>query len=169
MSDQIIIGLCGYAKVGKDTIAARLPGFHRAAFADELKNDVEPLAKKLGLDLHYAEDKELFRPVLVEYGRAARKKDPDIWINRLARYEQGNVVITDVRYSNEVEFITDNGGIVFRIERAGRGPANGEELSSFMRIEQVHPLMPRINNNPDDLGESAAKQILEFIRKDRNG
>jgi len=37
----MIIGICGYAQVGKDTLAAELverEGFHRVAFADAMRN-----------------------------------------------------------------------------------------------------------------------------------
>jgi hypothetical protein len=183
MSDFTIIGLCGYAKSGKDTAGKRLieVGWTRRAFADALKQDVydflrsrwaEGKASRLGsYDLMKVEQlhrelrqspdfktweslatenfswgdpatKEVLRPLLVLYGAGMRSIDPDYWVqclqNRLLSMPAAGkhgIVITDVRYPNEADWIHGLGGIVIRIDREGMGPANSEEARSI-------PLVP---------------------------
>jgi hypothetical protein len=140
-----IIGLAGPARVGKDTIAANMPGWTRRAFADELKADLAPLAKRLGLDMANPEHKELLRPLMVEYGRLARKVDPDYWLKRLKLTGADRIVITDVRYANEVRFIQQQGGSVYLVRRDGYTPANDEERTSLAEIALM-PAIPVVNN-----------------------
>ena len=149
MSKQKIIGICGYARSGKDTAAKGLieDGWRRVAFADGLKSDVMSAlvesAKRANLPktmwpqwriLEDPELKEKFRPLLVEYGRAMRALNPDYWIRRLAHCfvkGSGKFVITDVRYPNEAAWIRERGGIVIRVVRPGIAAANSEEENSM--------------------------------------
>lgn len=149
-----IVGLCGYARSGKDTAAKALTeggGWRRAAFADALKADVLRSmigsAKAAGIPrsewprwswFEDAAAKERLRPLLVEYGRAMRGVAPDYWIRRLERdYVRGGqaVVITDVRYENEAEWVRSRGGVVIEIARPGTGPANAEEEHSMQSFK----------------------------------
>ena len=163
-----IIGLCGYAGVGKDTAAANMPGWVRFAFADALKADLAPLLADIGCDLANPDHKAKARPLLVAWGATARAFAPDYWIERLFRaigFHSANtggkqIVITDVRYSNEVQAILDLGGKVIRIRRSGYGPANSEEHTSFFQIESDHDLPEVVNGGtPEELG----KNVLEVI------
>ena len=43
-----IIGLIGYARAGKDTIASYYPEYHRVSFADELKKECQIMLEALG-------------------------------------------------------------------------------------------------------------------------
>lgn len=149
-----LIGICGYARSGKDTAAQALIalGCERQAFADALKHDAwlalndswEEVYPNNGIDPNLFQDpasKEIFRPFLVEYGRAMRNLAPRYWIDRamtLVRpyLEVGIVVvITDVRYRNEVDAIRALGGVVIGITRPGLGPANAEEAESFKDLK----------------------------------
>lgn len=160
--EQLLIGLCGYAQVGKDTIAGilRIP---RCAFADELKNDLDPIRKRMGLDLSIAKDKRLFRPFMVEYGRLARAIDKDYWIKRLVIPETPRAIITDVRYANECKWIESKGGIVLRVVRNGFGSANDEEARNTAEIEYCYPNMPYIDNSMNDGGLFAASLAITII------
>jgi len=129
-----IVGLCGYARSGKDTLARALidKGWARAAFADELKRDVERIVGKPASMWTDAE-KELWRPVLVAYGAARRKQSASYWIDMLSISIRAHiapgvpVVVTDVRYPNEAEWIEEHGGCVVYVSRANIGAANDEE------------------------------------------
>lgn len=49
MDNKVLIGLCGYSKSGKDTIAKKFVdgyGFHRVAFADNVKIEMNKYLKK---------------------------------------------------------------------------------------------------------------------------
>lgn len=155
----MLIGLCGYAKVGKDAIASAL-GWPRRAFADALKDDLRPVLTRLGLDLANTDDKAKARALLVEYGRLGRLADPECWVKRIA-LPPGDCIVADVRYCNEVHFILSNGGKVVRIERSGVIPANEEELKSIAEIDAEYDL-PFVDNNgtPYD----AAVKVLDAVQ-----
>jgi hypothetical protein len=151
-----ILGLCGYAKVGKDTIANKI-GFPRAAFADALKEDLEVIIReRFGIDVHKClpHEKSLIRPVMVEWGRLGRAWDPAHWIKRVripvrCKYEE-RMVISDVRYANEVQAIYDAGGVVVYLWDDGIEPANEEERQSFAELFNRFPDIPRVQNTRDD-------------------
>jgi hypothetical protein len=136
-----LIGLIGYARSGKDTAAAPLVanGWTRLAFADQLKADIE---KAIGMPVAAmdAQQKEFWRPLLVEYGRLRRAQHPDYWIWQVESHMKMNVcpgdpvVITDVRYLNECHWVLDHGGVLVFVERKGTPPANHEEETSVQKI-----------------------------------
>jgi len=159
-----LIGLCGFAGVGKDTAAAHMPGWRRFAFADALKDDLRPLLEDVGCDLDRSDHKEQAKNLMVAWGATARAFQSDYWIDRLfrevARWENlspfpRHAVITDVRYPNEVMEIRRRGGIVVRINRPGFSARNAEERES---IRQIFGLPEVVNDGaPEDL----ARRILE--------
>jgi len=147
---QMIIGLCGEQGSGKTTIGNILVeryGFHQMAFADALKDIVAHIfgwSRKL-LEGDTPEGREWreqvddwwssclgidnFTPrmALQMVGTNAMRDGfhPDIWISiierRLSEYK--NVVITDVRFSNEMLMIRKQCGNIIRIER-GDNPSS---------------------------------------------
>lgn len=102
MMRRPIIGLCGYARAGKDTMAKAIIGeqtrlcFQRFAFADELKDDVSKAMRKalntsgipadpINVAGIMSDMKEQIRPMLVGWGAGLRAVDPGHWIKRLER------------------------------------------------------------------------------------
>lgn len=150
----MIVGLCGWARTGKDAIAAAL-GWPRAAFADALKADLAPLLK----DFPNA-PKETIRPLFVEYGRTMRKLDPDYWLKRIL-IPRPQAVITDVRYLNEARMILDLGGKVVRLYRPGVMPANEEEQDSLAKIDCALSLPSLMNNGTIEQAKEKLLQIIE--------
>lgn len=127
MSDrQVIIGLCGELKSGKDATfeALRKVGFVgavRMAFADPLKHE---LAEALGIPVTMiGENKSAFRLGLQWYGTEYRRGlyGQDYWVkiaaSRLAMSRAELVVFTDVRFPNEVDFIRAHGGYIWQVKR----------------------------------------------------
>jgi len=133
----MIIGLSGYARCGKDTVAKVLIdgyNFERVAFADPLRDmllKIDPILfngrrltafiDEYGWELakgHYE-----VRRLLQTLGVAARNViDSDVWVNAaVAKIEAitSNCIITDVRFENEAQKIKDLGGQVWRVERPG--------------------------------------------------
>jgi len=139
-----IVGLCGYARAGKDTIAAELiaKGWRRFGFADALKEDVGRCIQ-LPFDRMAPADKEFWRPLLVQYAVLRRQQSPDYWIHRLVDEVQSRtppsqpVIITDVRYRNEVEWIQRCGGLVCYVEHEMQPACEEEERS----IREAVPLI----------------------------
>ena len=148
----MIYGLSGYAKAGKDTLAAELvrrDGFIRVSFADALRECmyrlnpiVDAHLEKGGTvfsryadiidgigyskaKLMYPEIRELLQRLGTEAGREVLGND--IWVDVALKgldINLYNYVVTDVRFDNEYQAILSNGGINIRIERPGFGPAN---------------------------------------------
>ncbi len=144
-----LIGLVGKAGAGKDTFAEILAdayGFVRVAFADRLRETalvVNPIVvpgdgtglfpdkrlaevvAEVGWDIAKREIPEV-RRFLQHLGQGLRNTvDPDIWVNLAMEEVDGlapaPVVVTDVRYVNEVQAIRDRRGVVVRIVRDGAG------------------------------------------------
>ena len=141
----MIIGICGFIGSGKDTAANYLVGWHgfrRDSFAGALKDAV---ATVFGWDRELLEGltpearvwreqvdpwwaKRLDMPkltprwVLQYWGTEVCRKgfNDDIWIasleNKLSK-SQDNIVISDVRFPNEVAAIKRAGGMVVRVVR----------------------------------------------------
>lgn len=139
----MIIGLVGFIGSGKGTVGDILVtqhGYYRFAFADALKDAVATIftwprgllegdttasrqwreqvdpwwSNKLGYEVTP-------RLILQKFGTEACRNGiaDNIWITalekRIAGYE--DVVISDVRFPNEVAFIRSVGGIVIRVRR----------------------------------------------------
>lgn len=141
----MIIGLSGYARSGKDTVAGMLMGIHgfqRVAFADTIREfllRIDPLVMHNGMDFRlqdiveskgWEEAKTQFpevRRLLQDLGVGGRELlDDAVWINAALKDFDKNdkVVVTDVRFKNEAARIKNMGGQIWRINRINVGPAN---------------------------------------------
>jgi len=146
--DATVIGLMGYAQVGKDTLAQELVtkhGFTRIAFADNLRDclyalnpivilnvdttaiRVQDLVNAVGWDeakVRYPEIRALLQRLGTEVGREILGND--IWVDTaLAKVKPGGkYVITDMRFPNELAAVVKLGGKTVRILREGYGPVN---------------------------------------------
>lgn len=145
----MIVGLIGFINSGKGTVAQSLVeqhNFRQDSFASSLKDACAAIfdwprhllegdtkesrewreipdtwwAEKLGI--------ENFSPrlALQLIGTDALRNhfNQDLWFltlqNRIRKNPDRHVVISDVRFPNEIKFIQDNGGILIRVNR---GPA----------------------------------------------
>jgi hypothetical protein len=134
MKTPLLLGIAGRARAGKDTFASALLelGFKRAAFADPLK-EVTALIADEPSHLYFGEaSKEEYsdalgmirRTALQGVGNSIRQVlGAETWVNRVIRRWKldgcNATVVTDVRYPNEAEAITREGGYVIRINRPG--------------------------------------------------
>lgn len=128
----MIIGICGAAGAGKDTVAMRLAnahGFRRIAFADPLYEMLEVftgmheellrdrVTKEAVIGWIGKSPRHLLQTLGTEWGR--KHVADDIWIKiAIQRARQtANVTIPDVRFDNEAKAIRDAGGSVWLVER----------------------------------------------------
>lgn len=122
-----LVGLAGKKKSGKDTsfgiikTIANTSGFtiSRVAFADALKAEV---AEMCGIGVEEIEKrKDYFRPLLQWWGQYRRDVNPDYWIRMadavIDDSDSEIVVITDVRYLNELRYIHGWDGVCAMIRR----------------------------------------------------
>jgi hypothetical protein len=107
----------------------------------------------------------------------------DIWVISLLNRSRGkNVVVTDVRFQNEIKYIQDNGGVIIRVKR-GDEPEwyndlltmnTTDERQQFMSKFGIHPsewdwvgsefdYVIENNRTIDDLGNKV-NELLQFIR-----
>lgn len=152
----MIIGLVGYIGSGKGTVGDILVqqhGYYRFAFADALKDAVATIftwprgllegdtessrqwreqvdpwwSERLGYEVTP-------RLILQKFGTEACRNGiaDNIWIAALEKRIRGyeDVVISDVRFPNEIDFVRSVGGKVFRVKR-------GEE-PSFEERQKMH-------------------------------
>lgn len=167
-----LVGLIGFAMVGKDTAAQHMPDWTRYAFADRLKSDLTAMLADVGCRLENPTHKAMARDLMVEWGRTARKFEPAYWVRRLFDDPNGvtdaidtgaSVVITDVRYPNEAERIMSEGGRLVLITRPRYVPANGEEARSIAHILKLWPEIPTVKNTGTkaDLGRAVLEVLDE--------
>jgi hypothetical protein len=146
----MIIGLAGYSGSGKDTFADLLvehENFIKVAFADQMRSALyalNPLIKSessddlfclkdlvddIGWDFakrQFSEVRSLLQKMGTEVGRNII--DEYVWVDALFKqYKKNpevNLVIPDVRFSNEACEIWARGGHVIRVVRPDTHPVN---------------------------------------------
>ncbi len=156
VSDHQLIGIAGFARTGKDSLARFLSdliipkqkGCKITSFARYLKKDVDSfLQSRLGISA-FTEDpkeKEIIRPLLVCWGtKIIRDKiDKEYWIRKMHstcvthKLQGVKTIIPDVRFQNEVEWIHSLGGTTIFIEREGVGPINDDEEKYTKKLKKM--------------------------------
>ncbi len=137
---KIIVGLVARKQSGKDTVANALIRYHnytQLAFADPLREVALGTNPLVSTDppRYYADvlnevgyeaakrDYPEFRRFLQNLGtEGIRSVDPDFWVNKTIdriHATSSNVVITDVRFPNELALIKELGGATVRVFRPG--------------------------------------------------
>jgi len=155
----MIIGLTGYAQSGKDTVANILVekyGYKRVAFADKIREFLYEINPMVGcspsgylrdlVDLKgwdEAKQEPQVRRLLQDLGVGARKLFGDtFWIMEALGdvSPQDKVVVSDVRFENEAEWIQTFRGQIWRIKRPGVSAVNEHESESQMdghKVDQI--------------------------------
>lgn len=122
-----LIGIAGKKYSGKDTLAKLMleydPSIFVTHFADRLKDEIASICDVSREQID--QNKELFRPMLQWWGTEYRKRfcnNENYWINSLHESIQDlpcPVVVSDVRFPSEAEYIRSQGGILIKIIRPG--------------------------------------------------
>ena len=189
MSTKRIILISGYARSGKDTLANALDKQLadlepvRVKFANVLKNALQKALNDVGLghiDV-FTEDpiqKELIRPLFVEFGKYCRANDKDVFVRTAWRdisdlfYNgKGVVIVPDLRYSNEIQLISEWAKqlgwnvIHIRICRIGNQAANEEEMQSVCSLPNADAYCTFAGGDVDGI-ERWAKDLIEAAKKE---
>jgi hypothetical protein len=181
------IALTGLARSGKDSVAARLVerhGYVRVAFADALKaaalhtdpyiplpaarvtTRLSALVERIGWELAKDRYPEV-RRYLQEYGQTVREIQPMFWIKAAGdavrdAWDAGKpVVVTDVRYVNEADFLTVQGFQVTRVTRPGQEP--GAHVSERQMLD--YPADREIVNDGSLEDLAALADLLAFPQR----
>ena len=151
----MLIGLVGYARSGKDTVANFLTekhNFTRVAFADQMREALVRLDPKVNVGSLYGtpltsalkhfgweglkKESEDVRHLLQRMGTEVGREmfGEDVWVNRAMALaiKNENTVFSDVRFHNEADAILRAGGRLWKVERPGVGPVNEHISDSAM-------------------------------------
>jgi hypothetical protein len=202
----MIVGLVGFIGSGKGTVGDILEqkGFIKDSFAKPLKDACsvmfgwprEMLEGDTEVSRKWREEPDVYwsekfgnefspRLALQLMGTEAGRNvfHPDIWVISLLNRARGkDVVVTDVRFKNEIKYIQDNGGIVIRIKRGeepewydlakdandGFGSAamgmrdKGIHQSEWDWIGSDFDMIIENNGTIDDLGKQVDELLLNF-------
>ena len=127
LNKPVVIGVGGYARSGKDTfvkIAKKIFKEHgyssiRLAFADALKEEIDPFLKEYYGISAWTEDpdeKKVIRPLLVAHGCQKRVQNPTYWIEKIdaalenIHFNEDVAFISDCRFPNEADWIHNKWG-----------------------------------------------------------
>lgn len=125
-----ILGFAGRRLSGKneasDIVVEFMPTFQQASFAQLAKLDYCALKGITIAD--FIGNKEKYRKGLIEYTKEIKKDDRFFYARKLFEHfsDEDNIVISDVRFIEELQEIKIRGGVVYKIEssddaRAERG------------------------------------------------
>jgi hypothetical protein len=143
----MVIGICGYARSGKSTVAEIIRDRMRAMGRPEPR--IVPFAKPiktLACDsfgwtgLKDAEGRRL----LQDLGETGRRYSPDMWVTRwlcgIAR-THGPVIADDLRYRNEQQVVREPGlcGTILRVTRPATDPGWLRERAMRCGLLRSHP------------------------------
>lgn len=166
----MIIGLSGYARSGKDTVAELLVlnyGFKRLAFADGIReallalnpilhdgHRLNELVGMYGWEVAKAKDevRRLLQVMGTEVGRKLINEDVWVWLlfNKVNTNER--IVIPDVRFPNEARMIEQQGGEVWRINRHNHSAVNNH-ISEHALDNHMFKRVVYNDNTLDDLSD----------------
>lgn len=136
MSDKpIVIGVGGLARSGKDTFAKiakkilKANGYSsiKLAFADALKEEIDPfLIEYYGISAwtENTEEKNIIRPLLVAHGCQKRvQTNGTYWIEKIQHaldtihFGEDVVFVSDCRFPNEADWVHENGGWFVHVKK----------------------------------------------------
>ena len=138
----MLVGISAFALCGKDTFASLLTQVvsphpvTRVAFAQALKEELDPLFRAFGGTAFETDPvkKALIRPILVSLGMTQRiVSNGRYWIDKVEptvkeALNRGDlVIVTDVRFENEIDWLHSLGGKSVYLNREGVTAPNEEE------------------------------------------
>lgn len=136
---NIIIGFSGKRGTGKTVSANYLKDtykFKKISFADRLKEvakDLMPFTEMhmspKGKDKPFGNYDFTPREFLIQLGQFMRYYDPDYWVKSSGIDNAvGRIVVDDVRFPNEVDYLKRLGAKIIRIKRYKKLNIYGEDL-----------------------------------------
>jgi hypothetical protein len=131
-----LIGLAGYARSGKDTVADILvqQGYTKHAFAETMRHALYTLNPNIDIHGHRVylqpavdsmgweavkEGSMEYRPLMQRLGTEVGRQliSESVWIDQVFQDFTGLDVIADVRFENEANAIRAAGGVVWKVTR----------------------------------------------------
>lgn len=161
-----LAGICGSGKDSFFSLLSQKVNCRRVALADELRRELSPfIIDKFNIDLFRCDrtEKDLVRPLLVEYARIKRNQTQGrYFIEKVDRYikciqADTNVVITDLRYSqfarDELYWVKNElNGVVIHIKK--------HKLVNGVKVYTESPIADERLNDP--ILEKAADYRIDW-------
>lgn len=177
------IAVIGALRSGKDSAASHLVadhGYTKFALADALKD--ECVAALNGVDGPYwtrerlEAEKTRLRGLLQWWGTEFRRStDPDYWVRQLAEKltrhqapDLGTAVVTDARFTNELDMLRERGFTIVRLEMADDVLRDHLHKVAGMSDEQIdaalaHPSEQEWRSYPADFTVASEIGYLERL------
>lgn len=161
-----IIGFTGLAGSGKNTAAGFLAAYlvdqgytvTVDAFAAEIKREIR---HALGWD---GIKDAFWRKVLQLWGEQGRRTARLRWVDHIDRRQRSCdfLILTDVRYENEADWVRRNKGEIWRV--TGRGGLGGETAKHNSETEQggIEPVFEIINKGSLDELKEQVEEMFPF-------
>lgn len=171
-----LIGLAAKARSGKDTAANMVltfaPWTATLSFAQPIRDAMTAIFG-FGYEHFHGALKEV---VIPEYGKSPRQMmqylgtewgrncvHTDLWLTLAgkkiaqAKAEGKNVIVTDVRFENEAEFIRGLGGTIWHIERGEKQAVNAHASEAGVAVRKdLGDIVIDNNGTLDDLFENVS-------------
>lgn len=162
-----LIGVAGQLRNGKDVISdyiAKKLEFKRAAFASNVKRI---FCETFDVDMEFVEKWKTIsenppgfempvRQALQFIGDGFRKIKKDIWVDLIFRNDSQQIVISDVRYINELIQIKNNNGTNILVYRSGylnEDPNESEsQIKEFVEYYLSKKIEGKVHENDKKFG-----------------
>ena len=182
MGDSVIIGVTGYKRSGKNTVADVLAidyDFTLLSFAEPVyqmvfalnafitpgARRVQSLVEEFGWDLAketFPEVRRQLQAMGTECGRDLLGASIwiDTWEKSLPAESNRRIVVPDVRFPNEAERIRGLGGLIWRVTRPGTAP---DGHRSEVDLDRIVPDAVLTNTGSIEDLHTLARQQMETI------
>jgi hypothetical protein len=169
-----IIGVAGQARFGKDIISDYLApklNFSRAAFAQGVK---KIFCETFNVDMDFIERWKVIpepppgfdmpvRQALQFIGDGFRQIKKDVWVEAIFRHDPEDIIISDVRYCNELIAIKNNGGINILLLRPGYENNDSNQSESQIRNLVDWFASKNIEGNVQNISKESGPYGCEFV------
>jgi adenosyl cobinamide kinase/adenosyl cobinamide phosphate guanylyltransferase len=110
------------------------------------------------------------REIMQNYGAFYRTIDRQFWVKNLFKVieekEYKNVIITDVRYTNEADYILEQGGIVIRVERENKDAVHNDTHPSEVELDDYKKFtFTVVNNFTLEVLEKTAAETVSLLKE----
>lgn len=182
-----LIGIAGKARSGKDTAAAYLVAQHgliKYSFADPMKDGLKTMfgltdehmngsLKETEITWLGVSPRRLMQTLGTEWGREIIR--PDLWVMLAQRQWDrvkwptedtfhGGMIVPDIRFEEEAEFIRRNGGLVIHLFRDELETVEAHKSEAGVRFMDGDWLIEN-NGTIEDLHAELEADFLGKVRK----